>query len=101
MNSYQMVLHRPVETARLCRQYGIVSGLPATRQHPAYKPIGADGYSISVDSSFARERRWGSSVSGVADVEGRPSLKQEKIMVQKLLTDRFKLVSHHEMKELS
>ena len=40
-------------------------------------------------------------IDGVADVEGQPSLKQEKIMVQKLLTDRFKLVSHHDMKELS
>jgi hypothetical protein len=40
-------------------------------------------------------------IDGVADVEGQPSLKQEKIMVQKLLTDRFKLVFHHDMKELS
>jgi uncharacterized protein (TIGR03435 family) len=35
------------------------------------------------------------------DAEGRPNLKQMGIMVQKLLTDRFKLTFHHEQRELS
>jgi uncharacterized protein (TIGR03435 family) len=40
-------------------------------------------------------------IEGVADVEGQPNLKQEKVMVQKLLTDRFMLKFHHDTKELS
>ncbi|MGD0630996.1 MAG: TIGR03435 family protein [Terracidiphilus sp.] len=35
------------------------------------------------------------------DAEGRPSLKQMGIMVQKLLTERFKLTFHHDQRELS
>lgn len=38
---------------------------------------------------------------GVPDGEGDPSGKQWLTMVQKLLADRFKLVFHHESKELS
>jgi uncharacterized protein (TIGR03435 family) len=35
------------------------------------------------------------------DAEGRPSQKQMQVMVQKLLTERFKLTFHHDKKELS
>jgi uncharacterized protein (TIGR03435 family) len=35
------------------------------------------------------------------DGEGQPSEKQWKIMIQKMLADRFKLSFHHEKKELS
>jgi uncharacterized protein (TIGR03435 family) len=35
------------------------------------------------------------------DAEGQPSHKQMQIMVQKLLTDRFKLTFHHDKRELS
>ncbi len=35
------------------------------------------------------------------DKEGSPSYEQWKSMVQKLLTDRFKLTFHHDKKELS
>ena len=40
-------------------------------------------------------------IDGVPDVEGQPSQKQIKIMLQKLLADRFKLVFHHDKKDLS
>jgi len=35
------------------------------------------------------------------DAEGRPNLKQMGMMVQKLLTERFKLTFHHDQRELS
>ena len=35
------------------------------------------------------------------DAEGQPNLKQEGVMVQKLLTERFKLTFHHDKKELA
>ncbi len=34
------------------------------------------------------------------DIEGQPSLKQMRVMVQKLLADRFQLTFHHEKLEL-
>jgi uncharacterized protein (TIGR03435 family) len=40
-------------------------------------------------------------IDGVPDVEGRPNQKQMRAMVQKLLTDRFKLAFHRDKKELS
>lgn len=40
-------------------------------------------------------------IDGKPDVEGRPSLHQEELMVQKLLPDRFALKFHHEQRELS
>ena len=40
-------------------------------------------------------------ISGVADVEGEPSLKQMQEMLQKLLADRFKLKFHREKRQLS
>jgi uncharacterized protein (TIGR03435 family) len=40
-------------------------------------------------------------ISGVADVEGEPSLKQMQEMLQKLLADRFKLKFHWEKRQLS
>jgi uncharacterized protein (TIGR03435 family) len=40
-------------------------------------------------------------IDGVPDVEGRPSLKQMKTLLQKLLADRFKLTFHHDQRELS
>lgn len=40
-------------------------------------------------------------VSGKADGEGKPSQQQWKIMVQKLLADRFQLTFHREKKEIS
>jgi uncharacterized protein (TIGR03435 family) len=40
-------------------------------------------------------------VTGKPDVEGIPSIAQLKVMLQKLLADRFKLTLHHDKKELS
>jgi uncharacterized protein (TIGR03435 family) len=40
-------------------------------------------------------------IDGVPDVQGQPSQKQMKIMLQKLLADRFKLTFHHEKRELA
>lgn len=40
-------------------------------------------------------------VDAVPDVEGRPNLKQLRLVIQKLLADRFKLTFHHEQRELS
>jgi uncharacterized protein (TIGR03435 family) len=40
-------------------------------------------------------------IEGKPDAEGRPNLKQMGLMVQKLLTDRFKLTFHHDQRELS
>jgi uncharacterized protein (TIGR03435 family) len=39
-------------------------------------------------------------ITGVPDIEGIPSQKQQNIMLQKLLADRFQLKFHHEQKEL-
>jgi uncharacterized protein (TIGR03435 family) len=36
-----------------------------------------------------------------ADQEGAPNIPQERVLVQKLLADRFKIISHREKKELS
>jgi uncharacterized protein (TIGR03435 family) len=40
-------------------------------------------------------------IDGMADVPGRPSIKQMGEMVQALLTERFALKFHHEQRELS
>ena len=40
-------------------------------------------------------------VAAVPDVEGIPNVNQLKIMLQKLLADRWKLTFHHDKKELS
>jgi uncharacterized protein (TIGR03435 family) len=40
-------------------------------------------------------------IDGVPNVEGRPSQDQIKEMFQELLADRFKLVFHHDKKELA
>jgi uncharacterized protein (TIGR03435 family) len=40
-------------------------------------------------------------IDGVADVPGRPSIKQMGEMIQGLLADRFALKFHHEQRELS
>jgi len=40
-------------------------------------------------------------IEGKPDAEGRPNMKQMGIMVQKLLTDRFKLTFHRDKQELS
>jgi uncharacterized protein (TIGR03435 family) len=40
-------------------------------------------------------------ITGVPDNPGRPNVKQFKLMVQKLLADRFGLTFHKEQKELS
>jgi uncharacterized protein (TIGR03435 family) len=39
-------------------------------------------------------------IDGVPDTEGIPSQKQQNLMLQKLLADRFQLKFHHEKKEL-
>jgi uncharacterized protein (TIGR03435 family) len=39
-------------------------------------------------------------IDGIPDVEGRPNHNQLKLMIQKLLAVRFKLVFHHEQREL-
>jgi uncharacterized protein (TIGR03435 family) len=41
------------------------------------------------------------AITGKPDVAGIPSISQLKVMVQKLLTDRFQLTFHREKKELS
>jgi bla regulator protein blaR1 len=41
------------------------------------------------------------ALTGKPSVEGMPSIKQLKVMVQKLLADRFQLTFHREKKELS
>src|ERR1039457_2337266 len=40
-------------------------------------------------------------VEGVPDAEGKPNRQQLMLMVQKLLADRFKLVVHHDERELA
>jgi uncharacterized protein (TIGR03435 family) len=40
-------------------------------------------------------------VTGLPDGVGQPSLKQWKVMFQKMLADRFQLTFHHDNKELS
>jgi uncharacterized protein (TIGR03435 family) len=40
-------------------------------------------------------------IEGKPDAEGRPSMKQMSIMVQKLLAERFKLTFHHETRDLN
>jgi len=40
-------------------------------------------------------------IDGVPDLEGVPNTLQLRVMVQKLLADRFKLIFHHDKKELS
>jgi uncharacterized protein (TIGR03435 family) len=40
-------------------------------------------------------------ITAEPDIEGQPSDRQLKMMIQKLLADRFKLTFHHEKKELS
>jgi uncharacterized protein (TIGR03435 family) len=40
-------------------------------------------------------------IDEVPDVSGRPSLRQMRMLLQKLLADRFKLTIHHEQRELS
>ena len=40
-------------------------------------------------------------ITGRPDLDGQPNLKQTKIMIQKLLADRFQLAFHREKKELS
>jgi uncharacterized protein (TIGR03435 family) len=40
-------------------------------------------------------------IQGKPDAEGRPSPKQTRMMMQKLLTERFKLTFHHDKRELS
>lgn len=45
------------------------------------------------------ERPW--DIDGVPDTEGAPDVKQYQVMVQKLLTTRFGLQMHRDMRELS
>jgi uncharacterized protein (TIGR03435 family) len=40
-------------------------------------------------------------IAGVPDVEGNPNVDQLRMMIQKLLADRFKVTFHHEKRELS
>lgn len=39
-------------------------------------------------------------IDGVPDIEGHPSLKQSRLMFQKLLVSRFKLAFHYESREI-
>jgi uncharacterized protein (TIGR03435 family) len=39
-------------------------------------------------------------IDGVPDVDGHPSVKQSRLMFQKLLTSRFKLTFHYDSREL-
>jgi uncharacterized protein (TIGR03435 family) len=40
-------------------------------------------------------------IDGVPDVEGQPSSAQLKMVIQSVLTDRFKLTFHHDQRELA
>jgi uncharacterized protein (TIGR03435 family) len=40
-------------------------------------------------------------IDGIPDVAGRPNHNQLRLMIQKLLASRFKLVFHHEQRELA
>lgn len=40
-------------------------------------------------------------IDGLPDIEGRPNLRQSRLMYQKLLQSRFKLTLHYENRELS
>jgi uncharacterized protein (TIGR03435 family) len=40
-------------------------------------------------------------IDAVPDVEGAPNTEQVRVMIRKLLADRFKLTFHHEKRELS
>jgi uncharacterized protein (TIGR03435 family) len=40
-------------------------------------------------------------INAIPDVDGRPDLRQMRMLLQKLLADRFKLTFHHEQRELS
>jgi uncharacterized protein (TIGR03435 family) len=40
-------------------------------------------------------------IGGVPDVEGAPSVEQLRLMIRKLLADRYKLAFHHEKREMS
>jgi uncharacterized protein (TIGR03435 family) len=40
-------------------------------------------------------------IAGVPDVEGAPSVEQMRIMIRKLLADRFKMTIHHDKREMS
>jgi uncharacterized protein (TIGR03435 family) len=40
-------------------------------------------------------------IDGVPDAEGEPAFRQEQIMIQKLLADRFGIKFHHEKRELA
>jgi len=40
-------------------------------------------------------------IAGVADTEGQPNQEQGRVMVRKLLADRFKLTIHHEKRDMS
>lgn len=52
-----------------------------------------DGASSILDARF--------DIDGVPDVVGHPNLAQSRLMFQKLLVSRFKLVFHYEFRELS
>jgi uncharacterized protein (TIGR03435 family) len=53
---------------------------------------------VDAPAWFATEKF---DLDGVPDVEGRPSSKQMKMLIQSALTDRFKLTFHHDQKELA
>jgi len=40
-------------------------------------------------------------IHGVPDVEGAPNVEQLKVMIQKLLKERFKLAYHHDKREMA
>jgi len=54
---------------------------------------------VSGGPSWINDDRF--DVTGVPDGPGRPNARQFKVMLQKLLADRFKLTFHKEQKELS
>jgi|HubBroStandDraft_5_1064220.scaffolds.fasta_scaffold62200_2 uncharacterized protein (TIGR03435 family) len=53
---------------------------------------------LSAPTWFATDKF---DLDGVPDIEGRPSAKQMRLLIQSALTDRFKLTFHHDKKELA
>ncbi len=59
---------------------------------------GVQARQVFAAPAWATEERY--DLAGVADADGIPNVLQQRTMVRKLLTDRFKLTFHNEQREL-